>query len=184
MLMAGFRFPFRAIARELVVQLGVAPSQIKSNGWRYLFASFIVWRTEFQKRMSVAEFLTIYCAGFRRDGIVEFTVRKKPTFIHLAWRNSNNKEWKEQVFRVSGQWERVESSFFPKDQRVPREWARRRVESAEAPQLTDEQTDNVDTMIAFSKVESNEDKLDFDHLVTNENMRCILGYHILISNLP
>lgn len=41
-LMAGFRFPFPAIARELVVRLGVAPSQIKPNGWRYLFASFII----------------------------------------------------------------------------------------------------------------------------------------------
>jgi hypothetical protein len=44
LLMAGFRFPFSGIARELLVQLGVAPSQIKPNGWRYLFASFVLWR--------------------------------------------------------------------------------------------------------------------------------------------
>jgi hypothetical protein len=123
MLMAGFQFLVTGIARELLVQLGVAPSQIKPNGWRYLFASFILWRIKLQKRMSVAEFLTIYRAGFRRDGTVEFTVRKKPSFIHLAWRYSNNREWKEQIFRVSGQWERAESSTYP-DQRVPREWAR------------------------------------------------------------
>jgi hypothetical protein len=42
MLMAGFRFPFPEIARELLVRLGVAPSQIKLNGWRYLFASFVL----------------------------------------------------------------------------------------------------------------------------------------------
>jgi len=39
-------------------------------------------------------------------------------------------------------------------------------------------------MITFSKAESNEDKLDFDYLVTNENMRNILGYNIPISDLP
>lgn len=59
-----------------------------------------------------------------------------------------------------------------------------RAESAEAPQLTNEQANNVDAMIAFSKVEANEDKLDFDHRVTNENMRNILGYNIPIFDLP
>lgn len=182
--MAGFRFPFPSIVRELMVQLGVAPSQIKPNGWRYLFASFIIWRIQLQKRMSVAEFFTIYRAGFQRDGTVEFTVCKKLAFIHLACQYSNNKEWKEQVFRVSGQWERVESSLFLDHQRVLREWTRIRPKVAEAPKLTDEETDNVDTMITFSKAESNEDKLDFDYLVTNENMRNILGYNIPISDLP
>jgi hypothetical protein len=95
MLMAGFRFPFPEIARELLVRLGVAPSQIKPNGWRYLFASFVLWRTKLQKRMTIDEFLTIYRSGFQRDGTVEFTVRKKPSIIHLAWRYSNKKEWKE-----------------------------------------------------------------------------------------
>lgn len=65
MLMAIFRFPFTGIARELLVQLGVAHSQVKPNGWRYLFASFVLWSTKLQKRMSVAEFLTIYRAGFQ-----------------------------------------------------------------------------------------------------------------------
>jgi hypothetical protein len=178
MLMAGFRFPFTGIAKKLLVPLGVAPSQVKPNGWRYLFASFVLWKIKLQKRMSVAEFLTIYKAGFRRDGMVEFTIRKKPSFIHLAWRYSNNREWKEQIFRVSSQWERAESST-SSDQRVPRDWARMRVGAAEAPELTDEQVDNVDTMLAFAKATPAEEAsvvLDFDHLVTNENMRNILGY--------
>jgi hypothetical protein len=185
MLMAGFRFPFAGIARELLVQLRVAPSQIKPNGWRYLFASFVLWRIKLQKRMFVAEFLTVYRAGFRRDGTVEFTVRKKPSFIHLAWRYSNNKEWKEQIFRVSGQWETVESST-SQDRRVPREW-RMRVGAAEAPELTNEQADNVYAMLAFAKATSVEEApmvLDFDHLVTNENMRNILGCDIPISDPP
>jgi hypothetical protein len=172
MLMAGFRFPSTGIARELLVQLGVAPSQIKPNGWRYLFASFVLWRIKLQKRMSVAEFLTVYRAGFRRDGTVEFTVRKTPSFIHLAWRYSNNKEWKEQIFRVSGQWETAESST-SQDRRIPREWARMRVGAAEAPELTNEQADNVNAKLAFAKATSAEEApvvLDFDHLVTNENM--------------
>jgi hypothetical protein len=44
MLRASFRFLFHSIARELMVRLGVASSQIKSNGWRYFFAYFIIWR--------------------------------------------------------------------------------------------------------------------------------------------
>jgi hypothetical protein len=186
MLMAGFRFPFTGIARELLVQLGVAPSQVKPNGWRYLFASFVLWRTKLQKKMSIAEFLTIYWAGFWRDSTVEFTVRKKPSFIHLAWRYSNNKEWKEQIFIVSGQWERVETST-SLDQRVPRHWARMRVGATEAPELTDEQAGNVEAMLAFAKATPAEEAsvvLDFNHLMTNENMRNILGYDIPISDLP
>jgi hypothetical protein len=100
--MAGFRFAFTGIAKELLVLLGVAPSQVKLNRWRYLFVSFILWKIKLQKRMSVAEFLTIHRAGFRRDDMVDFIVSKKLSFIHLAWRYSNNREWKEQIFKVSG----------------------------------------------------------------------------------
>jgi hypothetical protein len=39
-------------------------------------------------------------------------------------------------------------------------------------------------MITFSKVKANEDKLDFDWLVTNKNMRNILRYNIPISDVP
>jgi hypothetical protein len=59
-----------------------------------------------------------------------------------------------------------------------------RAKSTELPQLTDEHTDNVDAMIVFSKVKSNEERLDFDQLVTNENMRNVLGYNIPISDVP
>jgi hypothetical protein len=62
-----------------------------------------------------------------------------------------------------------------------------RVEAAEAPELTNEQVDNVDAMLAFEKATSAEEApvvLDFDHLVTNENMRNILDYDIPISDPP
>ncbi|XP_062147764.1 uncharacterized protein LOC133856730 [Alnus glutinosa] len=62
-----------------------------------------------------------------------------------------------------------------------------RVGAAEAPELTDEQVDNVDAMLAFEKATPAEEAsvlLDFNHLVTNENMRNILGYDIPISDLP
>jgi hypothetical protein len=87
--------------------------------------------------MIIDEFLTIYLACFRRDGTVEFTFRKKPFIIHLAWRYSNNKEWKQQTFRVSGQWEKAEQLLSPEYQRVPRDWARIRVGASEAPELND-----------------------------------------------
>jgi len=38
MLLAGLRFPLPDIARELVLFLGVSPSQLTPNAWRYLFA--------------------------------------------------------------------------------------------------------------------------------------------------
>jgi hypothetical protein len=54
-------------------------------------------------------------------------------------------------------------------------------------ELNDEQTDNVDAMLAFMKatpIEEASVMLDFDHLVTNENIRNILGYDILVFDLP
>jgi hypothetical protein len=43
MLMARLRFPSSAIAIELAIFLGIVPTQIMLNTWRYLFASFILW---------------------------------------------------------------------------------------------------------------------------------------------
>jgi hypothetical protein len=44
MLLAGLRFPFSDIARELVLFLGVSPSQLTPNAWRYLLGSSILWQ--------------------------------------------------------------------------------------------------------------------------------------------
>jgi hypothetical protein len=53
MFMAGLRLPFPDIAREFLLYLKVAPSQIFPNSWRYLFDSFILWRTVIGSRMSI-----------------------------------------------------------------------------------------------------------------------------------
>lgn len=103
MLMGGLWFPFPAIARELVIFLGVAPTQIVLNAWRYLFASFIRWWTVIGARMTIPEFFNIYWPAGKRDGTVEFSVRVKPIFIFLAGTYSNNKHWMQHTFRVSGQ---------------------------------------------------------------------------------
>jgi hypothetical protein len=42
MFLAGLRLPFPEIARDFVLFLMVAPSQIMPNTWRYLFASYIL----------------------------------------------------------------------------------------------------------------------------------------------
>jgi hypothetical protein len=47
--------------------------------------------------------------------------------------------------------------------------------AVEAPEVTNEQAENVEEVPVV---------LDFDHLVTNENMRNILGYAIPISDPP
>jgi hypothetical protein len=60
MFMAGLRLPFPDIARELLLHLRVAPSQLFPNSWRYLFASFILWKTVVRSRMSIPQFLNVY----------------------------------------------------------------------------------------------------------------------------
>jgi hypothetical protein len=42
MFLAGLRLPFPEIARDFVLFLMVAPSQIMPNAWRYMFASYIL----------------------------------------------------------------------------------------------------------------------------------------------
>jgi hypothetical protein len=62
-----------------------------------------------------------------------------------------------------------------------------RVGAAETPELTNEQVDNVDAMLAFTKAMPAEEAsvvLDFDQFVTNENIRNILGCDIPIFDLP
>jgi hypothetical protein len=82
MLLAGLRFPFPDIVRELVLFLGVSLSQLTLNAWRYLLASFILWRTVLGARMTIPEFFNIYQAAYKRKGVVEFTVRNNPIFIY------------------------------------------------------------------------------------------------------
>jgi hypothetical protein len=103
--MAGLRLPFPDIARELLLYFGVAPSQIFPNSWRYLFASFILWKTVIGTRMSFPQFMNVYRPAMDSEGVVKLRTRQGPSFIFLKPIYSNNKEWEKQVFRVSGEWE-------------------------------------------------------------------------------
>jgi hypothetical protein len=98
MLMARLRFPLSAIALELAIFLGVFPTQIVPNIWRYLFASFILWRTVTGARMIILEFFNIYRLAGKREWMVEFSVVVKPICIYLCPTYSNNKQWRQQTF--------------------------------------------------------------------------------------
>jgi hypothetical protein len=103
MLLARLRLSFPEIARELILYLRVSPSQIAPNAWRYLFASFILWRTVLEARMTIPEFFNVYRVNYKREGVVEFTVRENPIFIYLSQSYSNNRGWRSEFFRVSGE---------------------------------------------------------------------------------
>jgi hypothetical protein len=70
MLLAELQLPFPEIARELILYLGVSPSQIAPNAWRYLFASFILWRTILEAQMTIPKFFNIYWVNYKREGVV------------------------------------------------------------------------------------------------------------------
>jgi hypothetical protein len=67
---------------------------------------------------------------------------------------------------------------------VPRTWAHMRAELAEALRLTDQQEENVDIMIDSSMKGINAPKLNFDCIVTNENIKIIIGYNNPASDVP
>jgi hypothetical protein len=71
MFMARLRLPFPDIAREFLLHLKVASSQIFPNSWRYLFASFILWRTVIGSRMSILQFMNVYLPGMDAEGVVK-----------------------------------------------------------------------------------------------------------------
>jgi hypothetical protein len=176
MLLAGLRFPLPDIARELVLFLGVSLSQLTPNAWRYLLASFILWRTVLGARMTIPEFFNIYRAAYKRERVVEFTVRNNPIFIYLSQSYSNNRGWRSDFFRVSGDWESV--APLPSDQRVSRVWNPIQVDLREAPALNATGKRRVAAMLLFSQTPGNDMKIDYDNIVTDENMRKVFGYQI------
>jgi hypothetical protein len=89
MLMAGVRLPFPKIVREVCMFLGVAPSQIAPNGWRYVVASSILWQQVLGTEMDAAQFFSIYLPS-TKDGAVELRVRQDPIFIYLDQRKYGN----------------------------------------------------------------------------------------------
>jgi hypothetical protein len=176
MLLAGLRLPFLEIARELILYLGISPSQIAPNAWRYLFASFILWRTVLEAQMTIPEFFNIYRVNYKREGVVKFTVRENPIFIYLSQSYSNNRGWRSEFFRVSGEWE--SAGPVTDDRRIPREWRPIQIDLREPSALNATGRRRVATMLTFSQTPTNVLKIDYDNIVTDENMRKVLKYNI------
>jgi hypothetical protein len=93
MFMASLRLPFPEIARDFILFLMVTPSQIIPDAWRYLFASYILWKMVLRKEMGVNQFFNIYHQRQKPDGTVELAVRHPSFFIWLKRGYSNNKFW-------------------------------------------------------------------------------------------
>jgi hypothetical protein len=148
MLLAGLRLPFPEIGRELILYLEVSPSQIAPNAWRYLFASFILWRTVLEAQMMIPEFFNIYRVNYKMEVVVEFTVRENSIFIYLSQSYSNNRGWRSEFFRVSGEWE--SAGPVTDDRRIPREWRPIQIDLREPPALNATGRRRVATMLTFS----------------------------------
>jgi hypothetical protein len=183
MFMAGLRLPFPDIAREFLLHLKVAPSQIFPNSWRYLFASFILWRTVIGSRMSIPQFLNVYRPSMDAEGVVKLRTRQGPSFIFLKPIYSNNKDWEKQIFRVSGEWECPRSMEVTGSQRISREWRVLDGNLANPPEISDAEQEEVARMIDFCnrhhKVEN-----DFDVIVTAKSLKDHLGYKIPENKVP
>jgi hypothetical protein len=183
MFMAGLRLPFPDIAREFLLYLKVAPSQIFPNSWRYLFASFILWRTMIGSRMSIPQFMNVYRPAMDSEGVVKLRTRQGPSFIFLKPIYSNNKDWEKQVFRVSGEWECPRSMKIAESQRIRWEWRDLDGNLVNPPEISDAEQEEVTRMIDFCnrhhKVEN-----DFDVIVTVKSLNDHLGYKIPENKVP
>jgi hypothetical protein len=103
MFLARLRLPFPEIAPDFVLFLMVASSQIMPNAWRYLFASYVLWRLVLKKEMKIIQFLNIYRPRQTSEGMIELCVCHPPIFIKLKSGLTNNKFWEQQFFRVYGE---------------------------------------------------------------------------------
>jgi 3',5'-cyclic AMP phosphodiesterase CpdA len=124
MFLAGLRLPFPAIVRELLQYLHVSPSQIRPNGWRYFFATYIQWPTILDGHlMSIREFFHIYRVQAYTDGTIAFKSRGNSLFIFLHPTLLSNKVWRNEYFFVSGAWECSPTETLTEEQRILRRWS-------------------------------------------------------------
>jgi hypothetical protein len=181
MFLAELRLPFPEIARDFVVFLMVTPSQIMPNAWRYLFASYTLWRLVLKKEMQILQFFNIYRPRQTSEGMIELCVRHPPVFIKLKSVLTNNKFWEMQFFRVSGEWECPEGTLLPENRKMPRTWQLPRPDRSDPPSLSVSDQEDVKKISGWSAVRVKAEKfeeVDFDNLVTEKNLRQFLGYDI------
>jgi len=151
------------------------------NAWRYLFASYILWRLVLKKEMKILQFFNIYRPRQTSEGMIKLCVRHPPVFIKLKSGLTNNKFWEMQFFRVSGEWECPEGTLLPENRRMPRTWQLLRSDRSDPPSLSVSDQEDVKKISGWSAVRVKADKfeeVDFDNLVTEENLRQFLGYDI------
>jgi hypothetical protein len=114
--------------------------------------------------------------------MIKLSVRHPPIFIKLKSGLTNNKFWKQQFFRVSGEWECLEGVILPENRQMPQTWLLLRPDQGELPSINISDREDVMKISDWSairvKVEKFEE-IDFDNLVTEENLRQFLGYKIL-----
>jgi hypothetical protein len=176
-LMAGVRLPFPKIVQEVCAFLGVAPSQIAPNGWRNVIASSILWRQVLGTDMDAAQFFSIYRPS-TKEWVVELLVRQDPMFIYLDQRKyENNKGWRQQIFRVSGEWECPLQTVLPNTQRVPREWRPLVDDLQILPKLSVTKIKEVNEMLSFS-AKSVQASINFENLVSAWSLNECFRYQI------
>jgi hypothetical protein len=181
MFLAGLRLPFPKIARDFVLFLMVAPSQIMPNAWRCLFASYILWRLVLKKEMKILQFLNIYRPRQTLEGMIELSVRHPPIFIKLKSGLTNNKFCEQQFFQVFGEWECPKGTILPENRRMSRTWQLLRPDRSEPPSISIFDREDVMKISDWSAVRVKAEKfkeVEFDNLVTEENLRQFLGYNI------
>jgi hypothetical protein len=86
-----------------------------------------------------------------------------------------------QFFRVSGEWECPEGTLLPENRRMPRTWQLLRSDRSDPPSHSVSDQEDVKKISGWFAVRVKADKfeeVDFDNLVTEENLRQILGYDI------
>jgi hypothetical protein len=115
--------------------------------------------------MDAAQFFSIYRPSIK-GGTVELRVRQDPMFIYLDQRKyGNNKGWRQQFFRVSGEWECPSHTTIPDSQRVPREWRLLVDDLRILPTLSVPKIKEVNNMLSFS-ARSVRTAIDFENLVS------------------
>jgi hypothetical protein len=114
MFMAGLRLPFLEIAKDFVLFLMVTRSQILPNAWRYLFASYILWRLVLEKEMKILQFFNIYRPRQTAEGMIELAARHPPVFIKLKSGLANNKFWEQQSSECPGSGNAPKALFCPR----------------------------------------------------------------------
>lgn len=109
---------------------------------------------------------------------VELRVRQDPIFIYLDQRKyGKNKGWRQQVFRVSGEWECPADTVLLDTQRVPRDWRPLVDDLRILPKLSVPKIKEVNEMLSFS-IRSVWETIDFENLVSVQSLNNCFGYQL------